>query len=474
MKALLIAEDGEPLGEGSAAYHVRSPNPGWAESFPEDWWDAVARRRGTPWRARARVTAIGLSGPDARRRPLRRPRTPLEACVLWADTRSGDQPRPTRARRRRQGEAGQPARRGHGGADAAVAARARARGSTPRALGAPAQGLAAVSSHRGGCGGSLRRLRDPALRPPLRRLGYPWSRPWTCGPTCSPRSCLREIAAELHRRGRRGARVEGQDSGRSGGRGHGGGAARLRALAARRCPAHGGDRRPDHGRQSRGRSRPHLRTHLFGRRFPTSATRWRPSRTPGWRWSGYAACSARPGTTSTRGLRRAPGRWRRLFLPYLSGERTPRFDPDARGAWVGLGLDHGRGHLLRAALEGVASPCARGSRRSRPRGRRLRASSGWRRFRGREPGASFSRTCSADRCGSSPERGARRLRPRRRVPGGSPRAPTSPPRISWSSRRSPSFPWPRDERRSNETPYDRYRELYPRLYDPPPATSDAM
>jgi xylulokinase len=42
------------------------------------------------------------------------------------------------------------------------------------------------------------------------------------------------------------------------------------------------------------------------------------------------------------------------FLPYLSGERTPRFDPDARGAWTGLGLDHTRGHLLRAALEGVA------------------------------------------------------------------------------------------------------------------------
>jgi xylulokinase len=42
------------------------------------------------------------------------------------------------------------------------------------------------------------------------------------------------------------------------------------------------------------------------------------------------------------------------FLPYISGERTPHFDPTARGAWVGLCLSHGRGHLLRAALEGVA------------------------------------------------------------------------------------------------------------------------
>jgi xylulokinase len=42
------------------------------------------------------------------------------------------------------------------------------------------------------------------------------------------------------------------------------------------------------------------------------------------------------------------------FLPYLTGERTPHLDPQARGAWVGLGLHHTRSHLMRAALEGVA------------------------------------------------------------------------------------------------------------------------
>jgi xylulokinase len=42
------------------------------------------------------------------------------------------------------------------------------------------------------------------------------------------------------------------------------------------------------------------------------------------------------------------------FLPYLSGERTPHPDPWARGAWVGLTHRHGRGHLTRAVLEGVA------------------------------------------------------------------------------------------------------------------------
>lgn len=42
------------------------------------------------------------------------------------------------------------------------------------------------------------------------------------------------------------------------------------------------------------------------------------------------------------------------FLPYLTGERTPHPDPLARGAWIGLTLRHGRGHLTRALLEGVA------------------------------------------------------------------------------------------------------------------------
>jgi len=42
------------------------------------------------------------------------------------------------------------------------------------------------------------------------------------------------------------------------------------------------------------------------------------------------------------------------FLPYLSGERTPYPDPHARGAWIGLTLRHGRGHMTRAILEGVA------------------------------------------------------------------------------------------------------------------------
>jgi xylulokinase len=43
-----------------------------------------------------------------------------------------------------------------------------------------------------------------------------------------------------------------------------------------------------------------------------------------------------------------------LFLPYLSGERTPYPDPLARGSFIGLTLRHTRAHMTRAVLEGVA------------------------------------------------------------------------------------------------------------------------
>jgi xylulokinase len=49
-----------------------------------------------------------------------------------------------------------------------------------------------------------------------------------------------------------------------------------------------------------------------------------------------------------------PGADGLLWAPYLMGERTPHLDPDARGALVGLTASHTRAHIVRAILEGVA------------------------------------------------------------------------------------------------------------------------
>jgi len=43
-----------------------------------------------------------------------------------------------------------------------------------------------------------------------------------------------------------------------------------------------------------------------------------------------------------------------LFLPYLAGERSPRVDPHARGAFIGLNDTHGPAHLTRAVVDGIA------------------------------------------------------------------------------------------------------------------------
>jgi len=43
-----------------------------------------------------------------------------------------------------------------------------------------------------------------------------------------------------------------------------------------------------------------------------------------------------------------------IFLPYLLGERTPWWNPEARGAFLGLKMEHTRGDIFRSVLEGVA------------------------------------------------------------------------------------------------------------------------
>ncbi|MGH3665525.1 MAG: FGGY-family carbohydrate kinase, partial [Egibacteraceae bacterium] len=61
----------------------------------------------------------------------------------------------------------------------------------------------------------------------------------------------------------------------------------------------------------------------------------------------YAQLDARAATVP-------PGSDGLLVLPYLMGERSPVWDPDARGTITGLTLYHTRAHLYRACLEGVA------------------------------------------------------------------------------------------------------------------------
>ena len=68
--------------------------------------------------------------------------------------------------------------------------------------------------------------------------------------------------------------------------------------------------------------------------------------------------SARQGTSpyplmDELALKAPPGARGLLFFPYLLGERSPRWNPNARGVFFGLGMGHGRAEMARAVLEGV-------------------------------------------------------------------------------------------------------------------------
>jgi xylulokinase len=49
-----------------------------------------------------------------------------------------------------------------------------------------------------------------------------------------------------------------------------------------------------------------------------------------------------------------PGSNGLIFLPYLNSAGTPHWNPQARGAFLGIAQDHGRHHFARAVMEGVA------------------------------------------------------------------------------------------------------------------------
>jgi sugar (pentulose or hexulose) kinase len=88
-KAVLLDERGSTVAEAGAGYSVEAPHPGWGETRPAAWWDAICKCVGDlPAAPRAAVKAIGLSAQmhgvvlaDANGEPLR-------PAILWMDSRA--------------------------------------------------------------------------------------------------------------------------------------------------------------------------------------------------------------------------------------------------------------------------------------------------------------------------------------------------------------------------------------------------
>jgi xylulokinase len=357
VKALLMAEDGAVLGEGSAPYAVRAPRPGWAESTPEDWWAAVLEATGAAvGRRGAEVTAIGLSGQMHGVVLVDEPGLPLRPAVIWADARSGAE---LAAYRRLDEDLGR-------------------RLANPPAVGMAGPSLLWLRDHEPAAYASARWALQPKDWLRMRMTGEAATEPSDASATLlydlpaddwsnavvEGLGLRTELLAPLIPSACVAGTLEGEaadDLGLREGLPVAAGAADTAAamlgtgllepgtvqltigtggqvVTPKRVPE------PD----------PHGRTHLYRAALPRL-------------W--YSMAAIQNAGLALEWVRRVLGvSWKEVyeeafavpqgsggvtFLPYLSGERTPRFDPGARGAWTGLGLDHTRSHLLRAALEGV-------------------------------------------------------------------------------------------------------------------------
>ena len=358
VKALLLDEGGAVLGEGSASYAVRAPLPGWAESSPEAWWEAVLEATASAvGRRGAEVTALGLSGQMHGVVLTDELGLPLRPAVLWADARSSAELAAYR------------------GLDEDLGRRL----ANPPAVGMAGPSLLWLRDKEPDTYASARWALQPKDWLRMRLTGEAATEPsdasatllydlladdWSYAiaedlglraellaplvPSAGIAGTLEEEAADdLGLREGLPVAAGAADTA----------AAMLGAGLLRPGPVQltvgtGGQIvTPKEGPDPD----PHGRTHLYRAAVPGLwysmaavqnaglALEW-VRKVLGASWNEvYEEAFAVP-----------PGSGGVTFLPYLSGERTPRFDPGARGAWTGLGLDHTRGHLLRAALEGVA------------------------------------------------------------------------------------------------------------------------
>jgi xylulokinase len=358
VKALLLSQEGAVLGEASAPYPVRSPRSGWAESDPGDWWEATvgAAKKAIGGR-RAEVAALGLSGQMHGVVLSEEGGTPVRPAVLWADARSRDELPPYR------------------GLDGEI----RRALANPPAVGMAGPSLLWLRRHEPGAYESARWALQPKDWLRLRLTGKAAAEPsdasatllydlladdWAY-PAVEALGLRPELLAPLMPSGKVAGELSGPAANELGLRTGLPVAAGAADTAAAMLGA--GLLRPGPVQLTVGTGAqifaakqepvPDLRgrTHLYRAAAPDLwysmaaiqnaglALEWaRKLLGASWEEVYEDAFSVPPGAGGV------------LFLPYLSGERTPRFDPAARGAWTGLGLEHTRGHLLRASLEGVA------------------------------------------------------------------------------------------------------------------------
>ncbi|MGS0893670.1 xylulokinase [Burkholderia stagnalis] len=350
VKLVTLDADGVERAVASEPYVLSSPQPGWAEIAPDAWWQALVRAAARlPADERAQVAAIGFSGQmhgvvliDAAGRPVR-------PALLWPDTRAAREadaagwpvaPNPVApgmagpllrwlaahepAALRAARWAVQPKdwlRIALGGdvaadpSDACATALATPDGAWDRAridaLGLPADRFAPVHASTARCGELGARA--------AAALGLPAGVPLATG--AADTACA-ALGSGL---------VAAGDALLTTGSG-----GQIVVLADALPPA----RRGLHRYRAAAGGGYYTMAAMQNVGLALEAVRG---------WLGYPDWAAAYDDAFAQ-----PASDRLCFLPYLTGERSPWMNPDARGGWLGLGLGDTRGAMMRAAFEGVA------------------------------------------------------------------------------------------------------------------------
>ncbi len=357
-KAVIVDTDGRIVAQASAEYPVRSNREGEAETAPEDWWRAVTGSvREAVARAGARPAAVGLSGQMHGLVLTNESTDPLRPALLWADGRASGVLARYRALDRAQQD----------------------RLANPLAPGMAGPLLAWVHQH------------EPEIYAEARWALQPkdWLRSRLTGMVAAERSdasatLLYDVPADtwdfdvvsaldldrtlLPELLPHSAAVAGILTPAA--------AATLELDAGIPVAAGAGDTaaaalgsgvvRPDDVQLTVGTgaqvirpspaalSRAEAGVHLYRSALPTGwyhmAASTNAGITLGWVCAAMNASWAELYGSLEEPVRSSDP----VFLPHLTGERTPYVDPTLRGAWTGLSLSHDRRTVLRSALEGVA------------------------------------------------------------------------------------------------------------------------
>lgn len=355
VKALLLGTDGRLISEASSSYPVHAPHPTWAETHTEEWWHATVKavREAV---GQHEVKAIGLSGQMHGTILVDKTLTVLRPAILWADTRSSKQLEIYRSLSHNQ----------------------RQRLANPIATGMTGVSLLWLKENEAEVYKQARWVLQPKDWLRLKLTGEVQAEPSDASATLlydlEKDAWAHDIAETLELRTdflaplRKSRAITGHLTKEAANQlglsenipvAAGAGDAAASALGSAllsegQVQVNIGTAMQIFAIREKATVDPTLRTHLYRSSLDDYyamaamqnagiALEWgRKILGMSWEHMYDEAFKVSPGCDGV------------TFLPYLTGERTPHLDANIRGLWHGLGLHHERGHLARAAFEGVA------------------------------------------------------------------------------------------------------------------------